>query len=222
MTVPSDLIPHSRNLLVARRSKSKRYIRLHLETTVATATTGVLDLAGLGAGAHVRLDVAVSVDGVDGSAVAEVLVGLTGSLGATEENAVGSLGVGKGELVEGDALTARSGDAGAGTSSELESANLHGRQIRTKADIVSDGASDNSGLAVLATHVLGEAGHRQRRAVGLGHEQALEDKGVVLGISTARKEAVELHNELQVHILRFRGAPGLVTYPAAACYEINW
>jgi hypothetical protein len=51
-----------------------------------------------------------------------VLVGLTGSLGATDEDDVGASGGTEGELVEGDALTASGDDAGAGSGSEAESA----------------------------------------------------------------------------------------------------
>lgn len=86
---------------------------LHLETLGASATTGTLELATLGLDEGLLVGVGTE---------AEVLVGLTGSLGATDEDDVGASGGAEGELVEGQALTAGSSDAGTGGSGEAEGA----------------------------------------------------------------------------------------------------
>lgn len=56
-------------------------------------------------------------------AKAEVLDGLTGVLGATEEEGVGASWRAHGKLVNGEALTAGGQDAGAGSGSEAECGN---------------------------------------------------------------------------------------------------
>jgi hypothetical protein len=44
----------------------------------------------------------------------------------------------------------------------------------------------------LPLHELDEAAHRERRAVGLAHEQAFEDHGVEVALGPPHQEAVEL------------------------------
>ena len=46
--------------------------------------------------------------------------------------------------------------------------------------------------AHLALHELGELGERERRAVRLGHEQALEHRLVEVALGAAHQEAVQL------------------------------
>jgi len=45
---------------------------------------------------------------------------------------------------------------------------------------------------------------RYRGAVDLGHEQPAQDHLVEAAVGTARKEAVQLHKKLDVHIVALR------------------
>jgi hypothetical protein len=92
-----------------QRKSTASSTRLDLETTRPSATTSTLELAALG------LDVGLLV-GV--GTEAEVLDALTGVLGSTEEEGVGSSGVAGSDLVDGEGLTAGLQDARAGRRSE--------------------------------------------------------------------------------------------------------
>jgi len=85
--------------------------RLYLETTGPSATTGTLELAALAL--DIRLLVRVG-------AHAEVLDSLTGVLGSTEEEGVGSGGEAGSDLVDGEGLAAGLQDACAGGRGEAE------------------------------------------------------------------------------------------------------
>lgn len=119
----------------------------------------------------------------------EVLDGLTGVLGTTEDQSVAASGSTESKLIEGDGLTTGSEDASSGGSGEAE-----GSDGELGADqhavVVGDGADNNDGALV----ILGEVGCNARegdgRAVGLGHKQAAEDNLVEVGISAASQEAV--------------------------------
>lgn len=103
---------------------------------------------------------------VDGGAVTEVPDSLAGVLRSSEQHAVGALWGAESELVEGQALTAGLEDARTSTLREAQSA--HGELWHlVEAVVVSDGANKNSDLVLLALHVAGQAGQRQRRLVGL-------------------------------------------------------
>ena len=112
---------------------------LHLETLGASATTGTLELATLGLDEGLLVGVGTE---------AEVLVGLTGVLGATDEDDVGASGGTEGELVEGDALTAGGDDAGTGGSSEAESADGELGAL-DHADVVGDLGNSGHDLALV-------------------------------------------------------------------------
>jgi hypothetical protein len=85
-----------------RTASSKR---LYLETTRPSATTGTLELAAL------ALDVGLLV-GV--GTEAEMLDSLTGVLGSTEEEGVGSSGEAGSDLIDSEALATGLLDAGTG------------------------------------------------------------------------------------------------------------
>ena len=102
---------------------------LDLETTRPSATTGTLELAALAL--DVRLLVRVGTE-------AEVLECLTGVLGSTEEEGVGSGGGTGSDLVDGEALTASLLDASTGRGSEAESRNRELGDLE-HAVVVSDG-----------------------------------------------------------------------------------
>merc|ERR1740117_154958 len=58
-------------------------------------------------------------------------------------------------------------------------------------------------------------------AVDTAHVEALEDDLVELGIRTAREEAVELHKEAKVHVLRAGLHSVLVPNIASAGSDVN-
>lgn len=113
-----------------QRKSTASSTRLDLETTRPSATTGTLELAAL------ALDVGLLV-GV--GTEAEVLDGLTGVLGSTEEEGVGSSGGAGGNLIDGEALTAGLLNASAGGGGEAESRNGELGKLEETV-VVSDGA----------------------------------------------------------------------------------
>lgn len=86
-------------------------------------------------------------------AEAEVLDGLTGVLGATEEDDVGASWGTLGELVEGEALATSLLDAGTSGSGEAESADAHLRDLK-EAVVIGDGANDSTNLALVGLGAL--------------------------------------------------------------------
>lgn len=191
---------------------------LNLETARATATTGALELASVGS--DVRLDAVVGVHVVDGGTVAEVGEGLAG-LGTAEEDRIGTLGRAEGELVEGDALSTSGEDAFASGLGETEGADRHLGALE-HADVVSDLGHNDGNLAVLVLHVLGEAGQTNWGSIGLGLMQPLENGGAELGVSTARKELIELDEKTGVGVLRLDHlGRGLVPDTASAGLKID-
>jgi hypothetical protein len=127
------------------------------------------------------------------------------------------------ELVEGEALATGVDNPGPRRLGEPERAHLHRRHLVDPL-VVGHGANDHSDQVVLhsrspkmsprfnlasrttrragaylALHELDEATHRERRAVGLAHEQALQDHGVEAALGTAHQEAVELRARSESH-----------------------
>jgi hypothetical protein len=120
--------------VTAPRTKPHRIAsstRLDLETTRPSATTSTLELAALAL--DIRLLVGVGTE-------AEMLDGLTGILGSTEEEGVGSSGEAGGDLVNGQSLTTGLLDARAGRGGEAEGGDGELGELE-KTDIVSDGAN---------------------------------------------------------------------------------
>ena len=115
---------------------------------------------------------------------AEVLDGLTGVLGATEQQGVGTSGLLKSKLVESQGLAAGSEDASTGGGGEAESSNADlgdGEQ----AVVIGDGADNNDGALVVLLDLGGNARQGQRGAVDAGHEEAAQDNLVEAGVGTA-------------------------------------
>ena len=166
-------------------------VHLHLEATRGTATTGLLELAALGA--DVGLLVLVR-------AKAEVLDGLTGVLLATDEDGVRA-GRGAGsELVERDALTASRLDAGTRSVGESQRSNRELGELKNSV-VVGDGANNNNGLGglrgrssntALRLGQVDDARDRNRGLVDLGHVKAAENGLVESAVRSAGEEAVEL------------------------------
>lgn len=98
---------------------------------------------------------------------AEVLDGLTGVLGATEQEGVASGGGTESELVEGEALTTSSENAGTGGGSESQSSDGDLGDLEETV-VVGDGADDDDGLVSLVA------------AGDLGLDTRQRDRGTVL------------------------------------------
>jgi hypothetical protein len=113
-----------------QRKSTASSTRLDLETTRPSATTSALELAALAC--DVGLLVGVGTE-------AEVLDGLTGVLGSTEEEGVGSSGEAGSDLVDGEGLTTGLLDACASRGSEAESRNGELGEL-SQTDVVSDGS----------------------------------------------------------------------------------
>jgi hypothetical protein len=107
---------------------------------------------------------------------AEVLDGLASILGTTEQEGVASSGGTESQLIQSQALTTGSKDAGAGGGGETESGNGDLRDLE-EAVVVGDGTNDNDGLAGLVA--LGDLGLDARKGhrglVNAGHKQAAQD-----------------------------------------------
>lgn len=164
---------------------------LHLETTRSTTTTSLLELPALGS--DVGLLVLVRTE-------TEVLDCLTGVLLAPDQDSVGTSGGTGSELVEGDALTAGSLNAGTGSVGESESSYRKLGELKNSV-VVSDGTNNNNGLGGLrsgsgdTTLRLGEvddARDRNRGLVDLGHIQTTKNGLVESAVSSACEETVEL------------------------------
>ena len=89
-------------------------------------------------------------------------------------------------------------------------------------EVVGDGSDDDGGLVTVTglLHVTGQTGDGERRAVDLAHEQALEHGLVEVRVGAARQEAVELHQELKVHVLRL-GRLAVLDLVAPASLDID-
>lgn len=123
---------------------------------------------------------------------AEVLDGLTGVLGTSEQDDVAAGWVPQGELVEGQALTAGLLDPGAGSGCESQSGNVEFRHGQ-EAVVVRDGSDHSDGLVLvcllcaLGGDLAGDAGDGHWGAVDAGHEKSLEHNLVEVGVSSALK-----------------------------------
>jgi len=195
-----------------QKKRSQRY--LNLEATTLSASTSLLELASLGA--YEGLGVA---SGRSGNT--KVFHSLASVPGATEENAVGSLGLNQSELIKGEALTASSYNASASSLGEAECADAHlGEFMDTY--VIGDGSYENSDLAfATGFHELSKAADGQRGPVGLAHKQTLENNLVKLSAGTASEEGVQLYQEGKVYILRCSLGALLVANAATAGYDIN-
>lgn len=132
--------------------------------------------------------------------VTEVLDGLTGVLGSTEEEGVGTSGGLEGELVEGEGLATGSDDAGTGSGGEAEGRNVDVGDLE-EAVVVGDGANNDDSALLTLLDVRGDARERDGRAVDAGHKQSAEDNLVEVGVGTADKEPVKLNEKLQVDVV---------------------
>lgn len=116
---------------------------------------------------------------------AEVLHGLTGVLGATEEQGVGTGRGTQSKLVQGEGLTTGLLNTGTGSGGEAQSSDGELGDVQ-EAVVISDGTDHNNGLALLRlVDVGGDAGKRDRGTVDARHEEAAENGLVEVGLRAA-------------------------------------
>lgn len=164
---------------------------LDLETSGTSATTSLLELATLGL--DIWLLVLVGTE-------AKVLDGLTGILGTSKKKGVAASWGSEGQLVDSQSLTTGGKDAGTGGSSEAESRNTELRDLQ-KAVVIGDGANNDNGSLLILASVRNNSGDGDGWSVDAGHKQSAEDDFVEGRVGTAGQEAVELHEQLEVHII---------------------
>ena len=96
----------------------------------------------------------------------EVLEGLAGVLGATEQQGVAAGRGTQSQLIEGQGLTTGGDDAAAGGSSESQGSDGHLRDLE-EAVVVGDGADNDDGLALLVADLALDAGQGNGGSVDL-------------------------------------------------------
>jgi len=181
---------------------------LDLEASAVPPSSCLLKLPALGA--HVWLRVAVGHT----RRRAKVLHSFPSILRSPQQNRVLAQRGTQRKLVKGEALATSIHNPGPGRLSEPERSHLHCWYLIDPL-VVSHGAHYHSNLILLALHEVDEAAERERRAVGLAHEEPLQDHSVEVALGPPNKEAVQLDEELEVDIVGLgRGALGLLV-PAA-------
>lgn len=116
---------------------------------------------------------------------AEVLHGLTGVLGSTQEESVGTGRSTESKLVESQSLTTGLLNASASGSGETEGSD---RQLGDgqKAVVISDSADNDDGLALLRLADVGDGARKGNRgAVDSRHKETTEDGLVEVGLGAA-------------------------------------
>ena len=95
---------------------------------------------------------------------AEVLDGLTGVLGATEKEGVGTGGLLEGKLIQGDGLAASGLKTAAGSGGEAQSRNGDLGDLQQTV-VIGDGTDDDNGALLLLSGVGYDAGQGHGGAV---------------------------------------------------------
>lgn len=115
---------------------------------------------------------------------AEVLDSLAGVLGTAEQQGVAAGGGTQSELIQGEGLTTGSQNASAGSGGEAQSSDAQLGDLE-KTVVISDGANNNDGLALLALGLADDARDRYRGTVDARHKEAAEDDLVEGRLGTA-------------------------------------
>lgn len=146
---------------------------------------------------------------------AEVLDSLTGVLGATEEQSVGTGRGTQSKLVQGEGLTTGLLDTGTGGGSEAQGSDGKLGDVQ-EAVVIGDGADHDHGLALLRlVDVRGDAGKRNRGAVDARHEEAAENGLVEVGLRAAcQRSQISLRSRL-----KFGGKKFVVSSMSVATHE---
>ena len=138
---------------------------------------------------------------------AKVLDCLTGVLGSTEQESVGSSRCTHGQLVNGKALAAGLDDARAGGRGEAKCGNGELGDLQN-AVVIGHSSNQNDRLSlvclsgVLVRGGRNQAGKRHWWAVDFAHHQSAQDGLVELGVGAAGEESVELDEEGEVGVGR--------------------
>jgi hypothetical protein len=141
---------------------------------------------------------------------AEVLDGLTGVLGATEQQGVAASGGTQSELVEGQGLTTSGDNAGTGGGGEAQSSDAQLGDLEETV-VVGDGTNNDNGLALGTLGLADNAGDRDGGAVDARHEQAAQDDLVERRVGTAWIEKfslVPIISNMTTPIVRSLGVSG--------------
>jgi hypothetical protein len=137
---------------------------------------------------------------------AEVLDGLTGVLGTTEDQGVASGRSTESKLIQGDGLTTSGEEASTSGGGESQGSDGHLGALE-QAVVIGDGADDDdSSLLTLLVNVGNNSGQRDGRSVDLGRKQTSKDDLVERRVGSAGQEAVKLHQELEVDIVALGGS----------------
>lgn len=114
----------------------------------------------------------------------EVLDSLSGILGSSEKKSVASGRSAKSQLIKSQGLTSSSKNASASGGSESESRNAELGDCEETV-VISDGADDDDGLALLLGTVLDDSGDGDGGSVDAGHEETAENDLVEGGVGSA-------------------------------------
>lgn len=123
-------------------------------------------------------------------AEAEVLHSLTGVLGTTEKQSVGTGGGTESKLIHGEDLTTSllNASASSGGNTQSSDGELGDGQ---EAVVISDGTDNNDGLALVRlVDVESDARDRNRGAVDARHEEAAENGLVEVGLRAAYRKSL--------------------------------
>ncbi|KAL4903747.1 hypothetical protein BDW74DRAFT_39093 [Aspergillus multicolor] len=175
-------------------SRQFQLSHLDLETARPSAATSALELPTLAS--HIRflgkrqfVTTAIMKPNLTNLVLvgteAEVLHGLSGVLGSTEEEGVGSGRGAKSELVQSKSLTTGLLNTGSGSRSEAQGGH---RKLGNSEEtvVIGNGADDDDGLALVRLgHVGSDAGKRHRGAVDAGHEKAAQHNLVEVRLRAA-------------------------------------
>jgi hypothetical protein len=116
---------------------------------------------------------------------AEVLDGLTGVLGTTEDQGVASGGSTESKLIQGDGLTTSGEEASTSGGGESQGSDGHLGALE-QAVVIGDGADDDdSSLLALLVNVGNNSGQRDGRSVDLGRKQTSENDLVERRVGSA-------------------------------------
>lgn len=97
-------------------------------------------------------------------------------------------------LVEGEALAASLGDAGAGRLGEAEGGDRNLGHVE-HALVISDDADHDDGAVLLLAEVLDDLAEGKGRPVGAARDEAAQDGLGEVGASSACQEAEQLHTK---------------------------
>ena len=92
---------------------------------------------------------------------------------------------------------------------------------REEADVIRHSSYEHSGARLLVPHVPYQAGERQRRAVCLGHVQALQHYLCEGAVRPPGEEPEQLYKQSKVDIVRHRCRANLVAHTTATGHQIN-